>query len=147
MIVCDSPDRRFPRHFHLFFVIPIRSFPSFLLLLPDILRLARPRLHTLIVLQSFAMDPPILRLPSEIVLRILSHLPPTQIALLALTCRAFAQIARTDDVWRPRCLELWRKHRSVGSPPALSSSSSWSSLWRSLLGPYQHHLGTSSEQP
>jgi hypothetical protein len=87
--------------------------------------------------------PPILRLPPEIILRIIDELSAGAVALLAQTCRIFAELARSDDVWRPRCLELWRRHRAQSQPARLSRNKywDWARLWRSLLGPYQRYLG------
>ena len=52
----------------------------------------------------------LLKLPSELVIGILDHLPARDIAQVQRTCHAMLDIARSDEVWRAKVEKLVQLH-------------------------------------
>jgi len=90
-----------------------------------------------------AVTPTLEGLPVEIALHIFAFLEnDLDIVRLAGVNSSLKGLARSDDVWRPRCVELWEKHGTgEGNPFNDESIQDFYSLWSGLFGPYKRHLG------
>ena len=68
----------------------------------------------------------LLKLPSELLIAVFEHLASWEIAQLQRTCRTLHEIARSDEVWRPRVEQLVQLHvRNDKKDAAVLRSKPW----------------------
>lgn len=78
-------------------------------------------------------------LPPELLVEIFSLLPGTTLPNVALVCKKFRQILKTETIWRRRCIEEFGMKEDLRKMEAGGVSSQ--DLYVKLLHPYRHILG------
>lgn len=78
-------------------------------------------------------------LPPELLVEIFSLLPGTTLSNVALVCKKFRQLLKTETIWRRRCIEEFGMKEDLRKVEARGVTSQ--DLYVKLLHPYRHILG------
>uniref|UniRef100_A0A3Q2VJ35 F-box protein 31 n=1 Tax=Haplochromis burtoni TaxID=8153 RepID=A0A3Q2VJ35_HAPBU len=78
-------------------------------------------------------------LPPELLVEIFSLLPGTTLSNVALVCKKFRQLLKTETIWRRRCIEEFGMREDLRKVEARGVTSQ--DLYVKLLYPYRHILG------
>lgn len=78
-------------------------------------------------------------LPPELLVEIFSLLPGTTLSNVALVCKKFRQLLKTETIWRRRCIEEFGMKEDLRKVEAGGVTSQ--DLYVKLLHPYRHILG------
>ncbi|XP_031615048.1 F-box only protein 31 isoform X1 [Oreochromis aureus] len=101
------------------------------------------RVNTGCFLDRTSTGPPhpqsLAELPPELLVEIFSLLPGTTLSNVALVCKKFRQLLKTETIWRRRCIEEFGMKEDLRKVEAGGVTSQ--DLYVKLLHPYRHILG------